>query len=185
MKHLLKYILTVSMVFLLGCKKENVEKVEKVEKLPEMTQSGENTFGAMVNGQVWIPKGRSSFFDSNLVVLYDVDEDGTHSISVKATRRVGEKGSDSSFHERITMYNNRITGEGTYSLAIPPIGSVHFSNKECDYHWQEDVVRDGELTITRLDLEKGIISGIFEFAISKPGCPTVEAKEGRFDYRIF
>jgi hypothetical protein len=32
------------------------------EVLPAATMEGKNTFGAMVNGKVWLPKGRPSTF---------------------------------------------------------------------------------------------------------------------------
>jgi hypothetical protein len=42
----------------------------------------------------------------------------------------------------------------------------------------------GTLTITRLDLQAGIISGTFEFTLAKPGCDTVRITQGRFDKRL-
>ena len=42
----------------------------------------------------------------------------------------------------------------------------------------------GTLTITRLDLQAGIISGTFAFTLAKPGCDTVRVTQGRFDKRL-
>ncbi len=40
------------------------------------------------------------------------------------------------------------------------------------------------LTITRLDLQAGIISGTFSFTLYKPGCDSVCVTDGRFDKRL-
>ncbi len=52
----------------------------------------------------------------------------------------------------------------------------------CDY-WDTDadVTSTGTLTITRLDLNAGVIAGRFEFTLAKPGCDTIRVTEGRFD----
>jgi len=43
---------------------------------------------------------------------------------------------------------------------------------------------DGQLTLTRLDEQAGIIAGTFEFTIAKPGCDTIRVTDGRFDKKL-
>ncbi|NJO00911.1 MAG: hypothetical protein HC880_03765 [Bacteroidia bacterium] len=43
---------------------------------------------------------------------------------------------------------------------------------------------EGELTITRFDLDARIIAGLFEFTLAKPGCDTIRITEGRFDMKM-
>ena len=42
---------------------------EGAEVLPEATMEGKNTFGCLVNGEVWLPKGYAGY--SNLDISYD------------------------------------------------------------------------------------------------------------------
>ncbi len=42
----------------------------------------------------------------------------------------------------------------------------------------------GTLTITRFDLNAGIISGTFDFVLAKPGCDTIKVTQGRFDRKL-
>ena len=42
----------------------------------------------------------------------------------------------------------------------------------------------GMLTITRLDLQAGIVSGTFTFTLAKPGCDTIRVTQGRFDRKL-
>ncbi|MDO7874291.1 hypothetical protein Q5H93_06065 [Hymenobacter sp. ASUV-10] len=42
----------------------------------------------------------------------------------------------------------------------------------------------GQLTLTRLDEQAGIISGTFDFTIAKPGCDTIRVTDGRFDKKL-
>lgn len=66
----MKYIILTACLTMFigaGCKK-NKPKTE-LEKLPPITQTGANTFGCLVNGRTWIPKG----FDGkpNFFVIVD------------------------------------------------------------------------------------------------------------------
>lgn len=40
------------------------------------------------------------------------------------------------------------------------------------------------MSITRFDLSMGIISGTFEFTLSKTGCETISITDGRFDAKL-
>jgi hypothetical protein len=50
----------ISVLFLSSCKKE-------VTELPPATQTGANTFGAMVDGKIWVPQGFGSIPSNNLL----------------------------------------------------------------------------------------------------------------------
>ncbi len=42
----------------------------------------------------------------------------------------------------------------------------------------------GTLTITRLDLQAGVVAGTFSFLLAKPGCDTLRITQGRFDKKL-
>jgi len=46
---------------------------EPIEQLPEATQTGKNTFGCLVDGEVWLPKG--NFHRPRLTSEYHNDKD--------------------------------------------------------------------------------------------------------------
>ncbi|MBB6613014.1 hypothetical protein H7F15_18380 [Pontibacter sp. Tf4] len=171
-------IVFLSFVFLSfsSCKKDDANPKEV---LPAATMEGKNTFGAKVNGKVWLPKGRTSFFQPNLDVLFDTGFEGG-SISIRAYRV--EENPDS--HEFMVIFMTQVDGTGSYNLGNPQAGSVLFEREECVYEGNEGEV-DGTLEITKLDLQNGIIAGKFDFTITHPSCGTVRVTEGRFDKKIF
>lgn len=74
----MKYLLLViPLALLLGCKKTSPAPADQ---LPPATQTGANTFGCLLNGQVWTPQGYNG--TSNYSVSYDPNyRKGTLSIS--------------------------------------------------------------------------------------------------------
>src|SRR5471030_2994923 len=42
-----------------SCKKHVIQPADQLSLLPAATQTGANTFGCLVNGQVFVPKNRS------------------------------------------------------------------------------------------------------------------------------
>ena len=170
MKSTLRY-LPLLLLFLFSCKDEDIQP-----QLPPATQTGEDTFGAYVNGEVWVPKGRPSTFRSNLNIIYDPGYEGGN-LEMKAYRILD------TYEESIFMYMSNLDHEGLYEFGKPEIGSAIFRS-DCIYERKEDVFRKGTLEITRLDMEAGIISGKFEFTLAMADCDTIRVTEGRFDYQL-
>ena len=158
-------------LFFFSCKKEEPEP-----ELPPATQTGERTFGAYVNGEVWVPKGRPSTFTPNLNIIYDPGYEGGN-LEIKAYRVLDTN------NEFIFMNMSNLDHEGLYEFGDPKVGAATFWS-DCVYERKEDVYREGTLEITRLDLEAGVISRKFEFTLAMPGCDTLRVREGRFDYQL-
>lgn len=154
-----------------SCKKEEV--------LPEATQRGKKAFGCYVNGELWVPKGRSSTFQSNFSLTYEPGYKGG-SLEIDVYRRFGENPEDK---EDMHIYTGQMDSEGIYKLDNPKTGAAIFRGR-CIYGREVEIFREGILEITRLDLEEGIISGKFEFVLAKEGCDTIRVTEGRFDYKL-
>ncbi|SDC85534.1 hypothetical protein [Williamwhitmania taraxaci] len=60
------FILTIILfcILIVGCKKE-----ELPEKLPELTIVGANTFGCMINNEIYIPEHRKVTFALNPIII--------------------------------------------------------------------------------------------------------------------
>jgi hypothetical protein len=174
---IIKLPLVLLCLAFLACKKDNASPIE--EKLPAATMNGANTFGALVNGKVWLPKGRPSTFQPNLELIYDPGYEGG-SFSIRAYRV--EENSNS--HELIVMFMTQVNHIGIYNLGNAQAGRVLYEKEECVYEGNEGTV-EGTLEITKLDLQNGIIAGKFEFTLTNPNCDTIRVTEGRFDKKIF
>lgn len=179
MRKLLLYCCTLLLTQCSKCK-ENDPNPE--EQLPPATQTGANTFGCLVNGQTWTPQGNNG--TANLRVTYDPGYAGG-SLSIRAYRFIGDTDKQQSF----ILGGAPISQVGTYSCSMPVQYTAYFfdetKSRPCDsYYGTADLTCKGQLTITRLDLQAGIISGTFNFTLYKPGCDSVRVTNGRFDKKL-
>lgn len=149
--------------------------------LPKATMEGKNTFGCILNGEIWLPNGYDG--THNLIVQYDPDfESGLFSIT---TYRYQGKNNDN--RQTIAIYSDSLKSTGSYPLTLAGKQEAVFENwatPDCDFPQSEQHFRDGVLNITRFDLQTGIISGTFEFTLARPGCDTIKATMGRFDMKL-
>jgi hypothetical protein len=165
-------------LFSMGCHWFEKDDPTPLEQLPAATQTGANTFGCLLNGQAWTPKGRIG-----LVSNFFLDYDPTYrkgTLSVAGYRYLKNDASDV---QDIGLGSDSITAPGTYPLEDSIHQTVIFLDRKtgCEYLQIGTPFRSGTLTITKLDMTKRIISGTFEFTIFKPGCDTIRATDGRFD----
>ena len=162
-----------------SCKKE----VTDANGLPPATQTGANTFGCLINGQVFIP-GNAAPGETAVQANYQYVDGGYH------FRLVGIKGHGTDVTEM---------GIGTDSLKLIQGDSIKFSSDSSNtiglayalyskgltsYHTKLPKY-SGSLFITHLDSVNQIVSGTFWFnAITFDGSnDTVSATNGRFDVR--
>ncbi|TAE43334.1 MAG: hypothetical protein EAZ51_01875 [Sphingobacteriales bacterium] len=157
-----------------SCKKEKSKN--PIDDLPPATQTGANTFGCLINGEIWKPKG--GLLDRTLDLSYDPGYMGG-TFNVLANRLISQ-----GVKESITIGSYNIKSTGSYVISEDKV-IIYYSNSKCTYLGSEkDNVQTGTLTISRLDLQAKIISGTFNFKLEKTGCPTIIATEGRFDLPI-
>ena len=167
----------LALLALAQCKKK--ADPDPVDQLPSATQTGANTFGCLVNGQAWTPKGSDG--TSNYSIAYDVGyRQGTLNIS---TYRYAN--SDANSKQLIIIYSDSLKTIGNYPLVSDGRREALFKDRAtgCEF-FGGPYYRRGNLTITRLDLQAGIISGTFAFTLYKPGCDSVRVTQGRFDKRL-
>ncbi len=178
----MKKILIVfsSLLILFSCKKE-------VNELPAATQTGANTFGARVNGELWIPQG---FGVIPTAPILEASYSGNNAILINARNF-----SSSPTETEIEFYLQNAAKSGTYLLNQT---TAHFPNQSASYayylerrftptnEWITNNQYTGKVEVTRLDTINNIISGTFEFnAINLYNTPQpISITDGRFDVKI-
>ena len=68
------------------CKKTNT--TDPIDQLPPATQIGANTFGCLVNGKVYVPKGYSGNGSPNPKIQYDINLNGRPTLGITADQIV-------------------------------------------------------------------------------------------------
>ncbi|MGI4884718.1 MAG: hypothetical protein ACRYFR_07130 [Janthinobacterium lividum] len=106
----MKPLLLLSLALLLGCKKN---EQAPVDQLPPATQTGANTFGCLLNGQTWTPKGNDGA--SNYTVYYDKTPAGDL-LDLHTYRIYGQAKNE---FQNIVLFINNINGLGSYSFRSP------------------------------------------------------------------
>lgn len=171
-------LLLTMMLTLSSCNKDDDNNSDT---LPPATQTGANTVGCLVNGEVFLPKQEG--INPAVVVNYEyINGEFFFSLSFDNQIGTGLKGVSigtlridlQAGQTYILNKNNQDDGDFTGG------GGLYTINTEIYYYTNADIT--GELTITRIDLSNSIISGTFWFdAINEDG-DVVEIREGRFDY---
>ncbi len=172
-------LLFIMLIALSNC--SNDDDNNSSQNLPPATQTGANTVGCLVNGNVFLPHKEGINAPVNCFYQF---VDGKRYFSMnfadlrgETNERVFIQTSEIILQENTvyTLNNNNednvgyIGGGGGYSLSV---SSRYFTN----------AIQVGELTITKLDQSNSIISGTFWFdAINEAG-EVVEIREGRFDW---
>jgi hypothetical protein len=170
--------LTILLLFTLtatNCGKDPVEK--EISKLPPYTEEGKNTFGCLVDGKAWIPKGR--FYSTGASAVSTTYDSRRNYLSIVA-RKYGEKDEDYTGFS-IEIYE-KVWGIGEYDLFDPKrtLGPVRYSTYDKSYIL--DSSHTGKLQIKYLDSINRHISGTFYFnAIDKSSGAVVKISDGRFD----
>lgn len=170
-------LLLLPLALLLGCKKEGANPADQ---LPPATQTGANTLGCLVNGQPWTSQGNDG--TSNYSISYDQSRAGVFALQ---TYRYQQKPNDN--YQYIILEASRLYAPKTYSFqdSLNTRAVIYDKITGCDLSSDDKATyHKGTLTITRLDLQAGIIAGTFDFVLAKPGCDTVRVTQGCFDKRL-
>ena len=163
--------------FFIACSDDDNALQNPVDQLPEATQTGENTFGCLLDGEAFIPGGGTNPLDCVYQFV-----DGGYYLALQGNRR-----DDDNNLERISLATNaKELQEGqTYQLLTKDAGNVFgafFLNATQTFTDGEE--NTGELKITHLDLTDQTISGTFFFDIVDQNGDLREIREGRFDMQF-
>ena len=173
-----KYLIFVFPLLLLlaYCHKPPEPEPNPEPDLPAATQEGKGTIGCYINGKPWVPKpyiaiSKPQFFE----VVFDETRDNF--LGILAHR-------DGSLNQRLGIFsystkigNNLLVTHNTMSFY-----DLSDSNKCNGSIYLLDTTKTRTLVITKLDKEKRIISGTFEFTATNDKCnDTLKFTKGRFD----
>jgi hypothetical protein len=147
-----------------------------LDQLPPATQTGQGTFGCLVNGQAWTPAGSPLGGPLFTTQYYN------QQLTISASRSTTVNGIR--VDQGIEINVNKVQLPGIIMLSDSTKNFVNVVDlmTKCTYYTGKD--HPGTLEITRLDLAARIVSGRFAFALETPGCGKVTVTDGRFDSRF-
>lgn len=176
-------VLTTLILTTSSCKKNGSNAT-----LPAITQTGANTFGCLINGNVFVPAG-NNYSGPNLHATYQFEY-----VSPDSTRPTGFvfalSGTDKSNTCNITSigieFDSVFLGVGQYILKAPKIGGGfgYYLNNSCNGPSIDSTTSDlltGQLNITRFDMTNQIVSGTFSFDVKDNNGNIMHITQGRFD----
>lgn len=155
----------------------------KKQLLPELTQSGRNTFGCLINGVLFKPKGsllKGSL--PNAQYGYNSSAAG-FSLRIDIENKVDD-------HLKTMQLNYLSNSELKSGITIPittgtfEVASANYTDYANDLwsYTTTDKIK-GELEISYFDKSTHVVSGTFWFnAVNKQG-EKVKVREGRFDIK--
>ena len=165
-----------------ACKKEKTDPTE-LSKLPAATQTGAKTFGCLVNGVAFVPQSNCTFLCSPpLQFGYDNSNGGQFFVEV-SNDNLKQKiiwGIDSC--NIVKKYNYYPSPNHPVRLSFRPNDNVCVLSTVIDPEVATST--NGYINIEKFDISNGIISGTFEFTLSKNGCETKKITNGRFDAKL-
>lgn len=173
-------ILAISSIF--GSCKKDKNTTDPADQLPPATQTGANTFGCLVNGKVYIPKGSSGNGSPNPKKIYDIGLNGLPFMQIDAGQ-YEQNNQIASFVISIdslttigihTVYTNK-KQIGFGSTSFPNCGTLPADITQ---------FKTGYINVTKYDIPNNIVSGIFNFKIKPDNCDTLFFTDGRFDFKL-
>ncbi len=163
-------ILLFSIILLAAtCGKDDIKPIDQ---LPPATTEGKNTFGCLINGEAWVAhiEDNPILWGDNVV---DAQYDDEKYLKIVAERDINSQEIDQTLILLATVTPNVSFFRRSSNLAD--------YNDNCDAFYLDTLIAQ-QLTITRLDIENKIISGLFGLTIISDDCSdTIRITEGRFD----
>ena len=170
------FILFVFATALFGCDKDDdPQPINPVDQLPPATQTGENTFGCLLDGKVFTPGNRPNPLD-----CYYQFVDGGYYFVLRSNRDINNK----LITIGCSIQKLEISENQTYQLKEKLDGNAFgFYFSAFDFY-ETDNIYKGEMHITKLDMNAQIVSGTFWFNIIDNQGMIHEIRNGRFDVQF-
>lgn len=174
-----KTLILLTALIVLSCKNDDTthDPGNYQTPLPEATQTGKRIFACYVDGKAYIAKS------NEITSYYQTLGEGQYSFIVS-----GSKEGKPLWNVMIGSTSGELVSGTTYELTKREKGN-HWGGIYFVYDWDDshemytdDISYKGEFTITKLDLQKQIISGTFWFDVKDPKTgETRKVRDGRFD----
>lgn len=170
------FLFTISLT-LSCCNKDDDNNTQNpIDQLPPETQTGEQTFGCLINGEAFVPPS----FGSNAPSAFYQFFGGTYTFNISGSKGGGPTlqsisigGIDVNALEEITysLYEEESNNHyGRYNIG----GGITYSGTTT-------AENPGTLIITNFDPDNFIISGTFEFTVLNDDGSEIHITNGRFD----
>ena len=143
-----------------------------IDQLPPETQTGENTFGFIVNGE---PINVTN--TSHQTAIYQGG-----GLLIGAQKEINSSFTQINMFISETIIGEPIQADTSYILntSSVPKGEYYNEAQNCFYYTSSN--HNGLLKITHLDTENFVVSGTFEFQAKSDSCEEViNITNGRFD----
>ncbi|MGZ5190125.1 MAG: DUF6252 family protein [Flavisolibacter sp.] len=163
-----------------GCKKD-------IDELPPATETGANTFGAKVDGELWVPQ---KFGVAPSAPILEARYGGNSSLFINA-RNFSSSPTETEFEIHIKNF----TGTGTYQLN-QVTNKYPYENASYGYFikrklmplndWITTNQFTGNVVVTKYDSTNKIVAGTFSFTAGSTDntAEPLVVTEGRFDVKI-
>jgi hypothetical protein len=159
---------------------------KEVTELPPITQTGAHTFGAKVDGELFVPRGFASIPDDDILEGRFLPNDDLYINARNFASSPNEK--------EFELFIKGVTAPGTYQLNSTTPGNPNQGvsygyyvkrNLTPENEWITNPSYTGTVTITKIDTVNNFVSGTFQFnAINMYGTPQpLSVTEGRFDVK--
>jgi len=163
-----------------SCRKH--KPINLIDQLPPATQTGANTFGCLINGQAFLPKGPSlgpilqcayQYLNTDYSKGFFFQLSASHKNNTTDVLAVGIFTDSLSINIGNFVLGNNQKG---YTCAL----YSRFNNAGNVKLYTSDNL-PGQLTITKFDEYNQIVSGTFWFSVVKSPGDTIKVTDGRFD----
>lgn len=169
-------LLTLSILFACCNKDDNpIPTPTPVSQLPPATQTGANTFGCLLDGEVFKP---SNLPNSTNCYYQLLNNEYFFYVSAQKTM------SNNIVTIALKTQKKQITQNETYNLFEDINGNAsgnYLYNLEFN---STSTLNNGQLKITKLDFTNNIVSGTFFYDVKDSQNIVHQIREGRFDMRF-
>jgi len=152
-------------------------------RLPPISQTGEGTFGCLVNGKIWLPEGQ--FLSYPEYSIFHDQYNGVEFVDIIVNQK-----SVSGFRFCIPEASVRV-GRINLQKGVGRESGADYTDDDKKYYWGLESV--GEFIITNLDTITNevnvtpyrITSGTFWFDLISEEGEIVKIRDGRFDFKDY
>jgi hypothetical protein len=172
------FLLLIATLTLSSCDKDNDNPppTNPVDQLPPPTQTGANTFGCLLDGQVFLPGNGTNPLDCVYQFV-----DGGYYFSLQANKR-----DSNNIPLRLGCGTQKFQiFEGqSYQLKEKVDGNAYGKYSYAANFTYTSQLQTGELKISKLDFTNNIVSGTFWYDVIDYQGITHQIREGRFDMQF-
>lgn len=178
MRNILAALVIATLLFLSSC---DLSNIKHDPKLPPITTEGNNTFGCLVNGEIFIPEAPAGYGSGVYGEWQSLTD--TVGVNIYASNVTTKQTLIISIFDTPNLQVGKIYRLSKTNLTID---YVDYSKKPSCYY---KTIIDANIKLLKFDLtnpQRKIIAGTFEYTMSSTDCmDTINTTEGRFDISDF